>query len=201
MPLHPPKFDFARMFYRSWRRSQTACFDWFPIFSSEADRDTFTVTRGRLRRVRADEDDDDGIPVDEREQWTPLVVEADMRNPVTSKRLRAIHLVFAMNRHAFALGVDAETVFASRDDVRPMLDALLAWSNARQVLAARLVTGRRGCASRAVVENCSCAFVGQQPRGWFYWWVDAPIFERADYEAFYANIAWSRLQTSCVART
>ena len=185
LPLHRPKFSYALHLAASWQRcNQSRHFDVYPVFSSDADS-------ARFEALLAEH----GLP---RGAWRPLVIAPDRRNPVTSKRFRALHHVFTHHAYRLALGVDAEAEFASSSSFMHELDQ---WASRREVLAARLWNTAR-CPKRVRIANESCAAAAAVPSGspaqtagLYLWWLDVPIFERRDYLDFYDALRWPALSS------
>jgi hypothetical protein len=181
MPLHPPKYDFGLNFVRSYYGcNQTLRFEFFPVFSTWEDLELFASllanesTLPPLPNVT-------GSPV-----WNPLVVSPDKRNPVASKRIRAMRQVFSTGRYDYALGIDSESEFASPYSFGKQIAD---WSQQKQVLAVPL---KQKCGVRMWIANTSCGMVDHRTNGHFFWWVDAPIYERQDFEAYYEKLMWRR---------
>ena len=189
MPLHPPKFEYATHFLQSWEGcNQTRRFHWFPVFSSNADADAFAHV---LRRGSS-------LP------YHPLIVTPDRRNAVARKRLVGLRRVFQMGAYRFALGIDAESEFATSAS---LADRFAAWATRREVLVARLYNTSR-CPTRMRIASASCAATAPAAGtsssssssssvaadgSHYAWWLDAPIYERDDFERFFAAFQWRRL--------
>jgi len=111
---------------------------------------------------------------------------------------------FEQRGHDLALGVDAETEFASPASFAPQFDA---WLEARVVLAARLNATER-CPTRLRIAHDSCGVTAKQANAidvaasqggdisaYYYWWLDAPLYDRQDFLDFYEAIEWKRLSS------
>ena len=76
------------------------------------------------------------------------------------------------------------------------------WSNKRIVLGAFINRSNTRCDTQATIANRSCELVRRRGASTssfedasqhFYWWVDAPLYERTDYDRFYSAIRWDKL--------
>ena len=179
MPLHRPKFGQAVNFAASLLGcGQMARYLWVPVFSSHGEQLLF------LHLIAS------ALPDWRNSSWQPMVVVPDTRNPVASKRLLALRTLFRSHAHAFALGVDAETVFAS---TQSFAQRFAQWHVTQEVLAARLTGNLAGCSRRVRIASSSCGIVGQESHGLYLWWLDAPIFAADGYEDFFSSLNWSAL--------
>ena len=181
MPLHRPKFYLGLRFAESFFVcSQQRGFRFHPVFASFTDNASFLAQlHSRLGRPHT--------------WWASgVVVQPDPRNPVTSKKLAALHHIFTTTEARYAVAVDAETEFQSP------------WSNGWPEWFARWSRQRRAVgfdyrgdpleALWSNISSLSCAVVGLgQSRRLLYWWSDAPVYERADYGDFWGRLRWERL--------
>ena len=181
MPLHRPKFYLGLRFAESLIVcGQHRGFRFHPVFATASDNASFAAQlHGRLGGSHT--------------WWASgVVAPPDPRNPVTSKKLAALHHVFVTTEARFAIAVDAETEFQSRwSDAWPKW--FTRWSRRRRAVG----FDYRGDPLEALwsnISSLSCAAVGLgQRRRLLYWWSDAPIYERADYGDFWDRLRWGRL--------
>ena len=111
--------------------------------------------------------------------------------PATTKKLLGVYHAFRRNKHKYAITLDAEVEFTSP---HPFTNALLQWSERKEVLAAPTATcpdGKVPTSHREVTE-AACAAVNLPAQPYYYWWSTAPIYERDDFMDFFSSYRWER---------
>jgi hypothetical protein len=198
-PVYPPHFPLARLFLATarWCGARLA---YFPTFSSDADLFTFDPSWAELV-PRLD-------PKADRLVAVPLVTAAPSpHNPATFKKWHGLRIVFSnFASIRFALTLDAETAFVS--DAARLRASLDLWAAQRTVFGSRYFpSGRAGPdnvlmqseADRATgvvtISAASCGVLGLPPtpprarlESNFFWWSDAPVYDRDDFDAFWPRV-------------
>ena len=166
MPVHELKFEYALHFARSLLLCNHARdFAWYPVFSSHKELRGFSDLAAERSATWL------GAHV-----WQPLIAAPNLRNPVASKRWHGLKHAFEQRGHDLALGVDAETEFASPASFAPQFDA---WLEARVVLAARLNATER-CPTRLRIAHDSCGVTAKQANA-----IDVAASQGGDISAYY----------------
>jgi hypothetical protein len=199
MPLHRPKFRWARIFLQSIRTCSVEKVGWFPVFSSLRDLQAFVNLSSFT----------DGVDV-----ALPLIMHPVHTNPVTSKKWLALRYVFSTSRIPYAFALDAEVAFVSPAPaavIRQWLEAAVA--SPRMVLGtaefAKAKWWPPAFDGRPILRSTrrSCGLLNVTGDEWsrlnqsgvldhFWWFADAPLYERTHFFAFWRRLRWQSSSNS-----
>ena len=193
MPVHSLHFKWARLFEETLGWCGAEGFAWYPVFSSHADLERFDgawVAGNVIRTMYG--------------QRMPLIINADEANPPTSQKWRALRAVFSMHAVRYVMTLDPETVLVSEASALRVRSLLTNWSTRRLVLGSTWTPRVSGgyFAKRPPIQvnmtNASCHALGlsqnesatvQHMLPTYIAWSDAPLYDRDDFDAFWARIS------------
>ena len=124
--------------------------------------------------------------------------------PESYKKLMGVHYAFsdaADMAHDYAIALDVDTIFQSRRDFSGHFRR---WSDRKALITADSIlweaerhwsTWQQGVTTRACRRvGLNASLLGQPTP--VLWWNDAPIYERAGFDAFFARVDWTQLSAA-----
>ena len=193
MPLHPPKLQWASRFIDSIRGCPVAKLGWFPVFSTVRDWQQAVPNVSHADRV-----------VD---LVLHLIIHPARGNPYTSKKWLALRYVFSQSKIPYALALDAEVAFVSpapEETLRRWITAATSprvffgtaefakakwWPpqyNGRPILRAT----HESCSQLSMTQDEWARLNGTGVLESFWWFSDAPLYERAHFHRFWSRLIW-----------
>jgi hypothetical protein len=189
VPLHPYKFDYGCNLYHSIVRNDyapnrtkygfpaTTKYSWsdatnrlrfVPVFSSQEDLDAFAWLVGRAAVSNA-----------------IIVPTGNATNIPAKKKLRGVwHVFHGPQPASHAIAIDADVAVNHLEGQRAW-EYVQAWSRQRIVIAD---VGRGQAHTMRMHSACDLANLPRLPGSGYTWFADAPIFERDDFDDFYARV-------------
>eukprot|EP00223_Ostreococcus_mediterraneus_P010103 CAMPEP_0179629984 /NCGR_PEP_ID=MMETSP0932-20121108/5665_1 /TAXON_ID=548131 ORGANISM="Ostreococcus mediterraneus, Strain clade-D-RCC2596" /NCGR_SAMPLE_ID=MMETSP0932 /ASSEMBLY_ACC=CAM_ASM_000582 /LENGTH=305 /DNA_ID=CAMNT_0021499433 /DNA_START=756 /DNA_END=1673 /DNA_ORIENTATION=+ len=176
VPVHPPKFNHVDKLLQSFATFVHENVGIVMIFSNVQDMQMFKL--------------DFYTPLDERVSM--FVVSPDMRNPVTSKKLRAVEFIFqTLKCTQWVMTPDSELLFASNESVIPRIQRLL---ETRTIYGTELSILPHTFGD---ILRASCMAVGVhhgELMDSYTWWSDLPLYEKKIFFAFMEVFDWRALR-------
>jgi hypothetical protein len=127
----------------------------------------------------------------------------DTSNPVTTKKLVAVHFIFSRAAFAHVVALDAESEVTGHAAYLEM--AIRAWELARRVALWRQCPSRGGWRWLRDGDGChggwetsatlaSCASIGLPSLPGYPWFADAPVYARSDFFDFVRRLNWGNCE-------